>query len=176
MEKMDEYEAKLEKNINDIKQRILIESKALDEISNEFSWRHNTFEGIEAIKTLGSFERIITWFLAIAIGTLLWMLSNFDKFNLPNTSPPLMPHKDMYMLSIFFIALSSILLIIIQSILYINHHRNEKNFTNYEINYRLSMIKFERYKRNWNKILEEYAVPNKEISKSMEDLTKIGCN
>ena len=37
---MDEYEAKFEKNINDIKQRILIESKALDEISNEFNSRH----------------------------------------------------------------------------------------------------------------------------------------
>jgi len=169
---MDEYEAKFEKNINDIKQRILIESKALDEISNEFNSSHEVVKGIEAIKTIGSFERIVTWFLAITIGTLLWMLSNFDKFNLPNTSPPLMPHKDMYMLSIFFIALSSILLIIIQSILYINHHRNEKNFTNYEINYRLSTIKFERYKRNWNRMLEEYVVPNKEISKSMEDLTK----
>jgi hypothetical protein len=171
-EKMDNNEAEIEENINDIKQRILIESKALDEISNEFNSSHEIVKGIEAIKTIGSFERIITWFLAITIGTLLWMLSNFDKFNLPDTSPPLMPHKDMYMLSIFLIALSSILLIIIQSILYINHHRNEKNFTNYEINYRLSAIKFERYKRNWNKMVEEYAVPCKEISKSMEDLMK----
>lgn len=49
----------------------------------------------------------IDWLFAIFVGTLLFILSNFDKFTISDDS---MPHKYLYIISIILVGISSVLL------------------------------------------------------------------
>lgn len=158
----------LKQRFEDAKQKFSDGSKVFEDLPNKFKVWSESVEVLEEAKTLESFNRIITWFLAITIGTLLWVLSNFDKFNISDTSPPLMPNKEIYMLSIFLIALSSIFLIIIQCIFYLYQYEYAKAFASYQMSYLLFKTEFEDYKSNWSEIAKELnGIPNSETVKKM---------
>ena len=62
------------------------------------------------------FNTGINWIFAISVGTLVFILSNFDKFEVG--SPLIMPYKNLYVSSIICVGLSSILLAYILGRLY----------------------------------------------------------
>ena len=128
-------EASIKNRRDDLRQELLKDSKAFDEITKPLDSFPEQMNELNTIRTLDSFNKITTWFLAISMGTLLWALSNFDKFRIPNTSPPIMPYKEIYTMSIILIGLSSIFLIIIQGILYLAQHRNIKIYTEWKLDY-----------------------------------------
>jgi hypothetical protein len=63
-----------------------------------------------------------------------------------------MPNREMYMISIILIAFSSISLIIIQSILYFFNHKIKREFILYKMDYDLAKYKFEKFRRNFDKM------------------------
>jgi hypothetical protein len=72
------------------------------------------------------FNKGLTWFFAINVGTLLWVLSNFEKFIISDGS---MPNKNLYMLSIILLGFSSLLLAGLQGISFWYQHKNIRYYT-----------------------------------------------
>lgn len=60
------------------------------------------------IEASQSFERLVSWSLAISAGTLLWFSGNFDKFTVKcdqgNTS---IPHHTLFIIALVALCISS---------------------------------------------------------------------
>jgi hypothetical protein len=65
------------------------------------------------------YNKELTWFIAIGAGTLLLILSNFDKFILADGS---MPNKLLYMDSIFSVGISTLDLVILKALFFWNEN------------------------------------------------------
>jgi len=97
-------------------------------------------------ETLDIFGRGINWFFAISVGTLLWILSNFDKFKVAGVSP--MPYKNLYMLSIIFVGLSSIILANVLGRLYWSNFMTTIGFETYSRDLKNTLNNFKEYKNS----------------------------
>ena len=62
-----------------------------------------------------SLESATNWTLAISMGTLLWLLSSFDKFAVSN----IIPNKSLFLLAVFFLGLSAIFFALVRAIMYL---------------------------------------------------------
>ena len=167
-------EASIKNRRDDLRQELLKDSKAFDEITKPLDSFPEQMNELNTIRTLDSFNKITTWFLAISMGTLLWALSNFDKFRIPNTSPPIMPYKEIYTMSIILIGLSSIFLIIIQGILYLAQHRNIKIYTEWKLDYILWKTNLDEYKSNWKRFTLEFdSMPYSDLYKLNDEIQEL---
>ena len=113
-------------------------------------------KGIPEIKELINFSSEgLNWLFAVIVGTLLWILSNFDKFKVG--SPIFMPYKNLYVLSIFCVTSSSILLAIVLGRLYWSNYKVIKAFGNYSI-----------YLKKFNRHFIELKIKKDMIDESVE--------
>lgn len=92
----------------------------MDEDKNDIDKMNEIMKGCESIQKLDPskfieiyeiYNKELIWFIAISAGTLLFILSNFDKFILEDGS---MPNKLLYMESIVSVGFSTIFLVILK--------------------------------------------------------------
>lgn len=173
-------ETKIKEEFDSVKKSILEENKVLQDLSTHLHSRPDKLNTIMATGVLESFNKITTWFFAINVGTLLWLISNFDKFRPINVSPTFMPYKYIYILSIIFLGLSSILLAIIQCISYWTQHKFTKRYDIHRLQYDTFLEKFGEYAEDWNKMVKGIESSSKSenmldiLMKSKNDLTDLG--
>jgi hypothetical protein len=110
------------------------------------------------------FNKVFAWFFAISVGTLLWVLSNFDKFIISDKS---MPNKNLYISAIILLGFSSLILAGIQGISYWYQHKNTKYAHKYIMNFSSLLRDLCNHRNELNNALEELD------SRSIEELQRI---
>jgi hypothetical protein len=91
-----------------------------------------TIKCVEYKEIYETINKGLNWFFAISVGTLLWILGNFDKFIIADGS---IPYKTLYIGSISFVGLSSVILTWLEAKLILNQVRNIINYNLYKLNH-----------------------------------------
>lgn len=163
-----------EKDLRDkIKQGLSENNSDIEIISDHFNSISKETKELIPLEIWESVNRGVTWFLAINIGTLLWILSNFDKFKLPDVQPISMPNKEIYFLSILFVGSSSLLMSIIQGMLYWSQYNVNRKYNKY-INYmNLCRKNFAVIKDDINEMIEKSdSIPTRDLCYKFKKLGK----
>jgi hypothetical protein len=114
------------------------------------------------------FHTGINWIFAISVGTLVFILSNFDKFEVG--SPLFMPYKNLYVSSIICVGLSSILLAYILGRLYWSKYMVAQAMGLYFFNLKTNERYFERFKEKMDMIKEQIELAKlPELARSLND-------
>lgn len=126
---MDENKNDIGKMSDDeIKELLKIKwQESILEMQNAIVEFKSTLEKINRIRFKEVHEvynKELNWFFAISVGTLLWILGNFDKFTIADGS---MPYKIIYAASILFVGSSSAWLAKIQAEFFIYQHKQSKD-------------------------------------------------
>ena len=132
---MDEDEKDIDKmSNNEIKESTKIKlQESIRAMNSSIEQSKYTLEKIDKIRfkeVHEVFYKELNWFFAISVGTLLWILSNFDKFTIADGS---IPYKSLYFASILLVGASSVLLAKLQAEFFRYQHQNTKNY-NFLIN------------------------------------------
>lgn len=115
--------------------------KSIHEVKNANAGLKSILEKIDRIRfkeVHDVYNKELNWFFAISVGTLLWILGNFDKFTIADGS---MPYKIIYALSIGFVGFSSVWLTKLQAEFLRYQHKNTKNY-NLLVNNTENIIKY----------------------------------
>jgi len=127
-----------------------------DKFTEGFIFIQKQFNALKSNEIHDAFKKEITWFSAISVGTLLWILGNFDKFRLTDGS---MPYKIIYIVSIAFVGFSSLYLAAIQAMFFWYLYEIAKAYSSVNDNIEKILLQTGNAKRNWEHILKKLDQP-----------------